>query len=268
MPTPPVIIITGASSGIGAATARLFGEDGFRVVLAARRTDRIDAIAKEICQAGGEALAIPCDIREKSDIYNLSQKVITNYGQVDILFNNAGFGRLDWLENLDPVEDVQDQIQVNLVGMILLTQAVLPVMMERRSGHIINMDSVAGYIAPPTYSIYSASKFGVRGFSEALRREVGIYGIHVSVIYPGAVETEFRDIARIRRRTGIKTPTSLRLSAEDVAVVIKRLSKKPRRSYIIPWYFKSAVLLNKIAPGLVDWFIERRFVRLERENGH
>ncbi|MCJ7657703.1 MAG: SDR family oxidoreductase, partial [Anaerolineales bacterium] len=199
MSSSPAIIITGASSGIGAATARIFADRGYRVTLAARRLERLEALAQEIKSAGGEALSVATDVTQLNDIRNLVQTTLNEFGQIDVLFNNAGFGRLDWLENLDPVKDIEAQFRVNLLGVILTAQAVVPHMIERCAGHIINMGSIAGLVATPTYTVYSASKFAVRGFTEALRREVGIYGVKVSGIYPGGVATEFSQHTGARR---------------------------------------------------------------------
>ena len=146
-----------------------------------------------------------------------TETVLDRYGHIDVLVKNAGFGRLSWLEKLHPSEDVQEQVQVNLLGLIWTAQAVLPPMIARRRGHIINIGSMAGHIATLTYSVYAATKFGVRGFTDALRREVGVYGIRVSGIYPGGVESEFRQHAHIRRKTDVSTPRRLRLTCEQVA---------------------------------------------------
>ncbi|MFC2042626.1 SDR family NAD(P)-dependent oxidoreductase [Chloroflexota bacterium] len=259
-----VILITGASSGIGTATARLFAKEGYRVVLAARRKKRLEDLADEIRLGGGQAIAVRTDVKNLQDIDNLVQTALVVYGQIDILFNNAGFGRIDWLENLEPREDIQSQIQVNLTGLIMLTQAILPHMIERCSGHIINMSSLAGLFAMPTYSVYSASKFAVRGFSEALRREVAVYGVNVSAIYPGAVDTEFEEYAHIQRKTGTRTPKALRLSADDVAQAVLHLDRHPKRSLVIPWLMCIVFGINTLMPGLVDWFAERYFVIPER----
>jgi NADP-dependent 3-hydroxy acid dehydrogenase YdfG len=264
MSTPPVIIVTGASSGIGAATARLFAREGYRVVLAARRIDRLNTLEKEIRSIGGEALPVATDLSQLEDIQNLVKLSMENYGQIDILFNNAGFGRLDWLEKLDPRSDLQDLIQVNVLGVLWMSQAVLPHMIERRSGHIINMSSVGGLVAPPTYCSYSASKFAVRGFTEALRREVRIYGISVSGIYPGGVATEFDQKAHIHRKTGVTTPPWLLLNAEDVAQSVFSLTRHPRRMLVIPWPLQLAAWFNGLFPGIVDWAVEKLFVRQEK----
>ena len=265
MPDSPVLIITGASSGIGASTARLFAAKGYRLVLAARRFERLQKLASEIEQSGGRALAVAADVTSLGDITNLIDSTLDRYGQIDVLFNNAGIGRVGWLETLDPIREIDQQLKVNLWGVVQTARAVLPHMMARRRGHIINMSSLAGWLAPPTYSIYAASKFGVRGFTNALRREAAIYGVHVSGIYPGGVDTEFSQQAGIRRKTGLTTPSFLRLSAEQVAGEVYGLVRKPRRNLIIPWPMRWAVWFNRIFPGIVDWVIERRFVAPERQ---
>jgi NADP-dependent 3-hydroxy acid dehydrogenase YdfG len=264
MPGNPVILVTGASSGIGEATARLFGSAGYRVAMGARRLERLEKVAGEIEAGGGQATAIAADIARLDDIRNLVSTALDRYGQIDVLFNNAGFGRLDWLENLDPYRDIEDQLRVNLIGLIEMTQAVLPHMIARRSGHIVNMSSVAGLVATPTYSVYSAGKFAVRGFSEALRREVGVYGIRVSVIYPGGVRTEFAERAGIKRKTRKTTPASLRLDPEQVAHAVLGVVRRPRRGVILPLPMRLAVWFNVLLPGVGDWIVERRFTRPER----
>jgi short-subunit dehydrogenase len=264
MPDSPVILITGASSGIGAATARLFGRQGYRVVLAARRKEHLDSIAEEIDAFGGESLVVPMDITRLEEIENLVTCSLEHFGQIDVLLNNAGLGRLSWLENLDFTEDIDFQIQVNLTGLIQTTRAVLPHMLVRKQGHIINMGSMASLIATPTYTVYAATKYGIRGFTEALRREVGVSGIEVTGIYPGGVATEFGQKAGIKRKTGISTPKYLKLTAEDVAQAILRVVKKPRRAVIMPGMMRPMVWLSVLLPGVVDWVIEQRFTRKER----
>jgi short-subunit dehydrogenase len=259
-----VAIITGASSGIGAATARLLAANGYAVVLAARRLERLQSLAGEIQGSGGQAFPIPVDVSSLDDIDRMIRGTIDHFGQVDVLFNNAGFGRLDWLENLDPLKDIESQLQVNLIGVIQATRAVLPHMISRRSGHIVNMASLAGFVATPTYSIYAASKFAVRGFSEALRREVGIWNIHVTAIYPGGVSTEFSQHTGAKRKTGATTPAALRLSSDQVAQCVLSVLRRPRRTVIIPWPMRLSVLFNSLFPGLTDRVIERRFCRPER----
>ena len=181
----PVILITGASSGFGEATARLFAQKGYRVVLAARRYDRLESLAREIEEQGGQALPVQTDMARLEQVQSLANVAIDRFGQIDVLFNNAGFGRMDWLEDLDAHHDIENQVVVNVLGMIWMAQAVLPYMIQRQSGHVINMASAAGFVGTPSYTVYAATKYAIRGFSEALRREVGAFGVHVSLICPG-----------------------------------------------------------------------------------
>jgi short-subunit dehydrogenase len=263
-----VVIVTGASSGIGEATARQFGREGAMVVLAARRMEKLKKLAEEIdaMDTGAETLVVQADLTKLDDIKNLVNETIIKFGRVDILVNNAGFGRLDWLEKLDPVRDIQAQFDVNVLGVIQTTRQVLPIMMEQRSGHIINMCSMAGLVGTPTYTIYSATKHAVHGFSESLRREVKPWGIDVSIIYPGGVKTEFQTHAGIKRKTGATTPQALLLSAEDVGRAVIQLVHKPRPMWIIPWAWTMSVWMNRNLNWLVDWTTINRFTIPERED--
>ena len=264
MSDQPVILVTGASSGIGEATARLFASRGYRVVLAARRLDRLEALQKEIEAQGGQALPVETDVSSAASIQDMVEKTLATYGQIDILFNNAGFGRTKWLEELDPEKDIAAQVQVNLTGGIQATRAVLPHMIARKSGHIINMGSQAAFVATPTYTVYAATKFGLRGFSEALRREVGVWGIKVSVIYPGNVSTEFGQHTEAKRKTGITTPKALRLTPEQVADAVFAAARRPVRARIIPSVTRIAIWFATTFPGITDWLQERFFTRPER----
>lgn len=261
-----VVIVTGASSGIGEAAAREFGREGAKVVLAARRVDRLQSLAQEIEAMGAETLVVQADLSKLEDIQKLVAQTVEKFGQIDVLVNNAGFGRLDWLENLDPVKDIQAQIDVNVMGVIQTTRQVLPVMMKQRSGSIINMCSMAGLVGTPTYTIYAASKHAVHGFSEALRREVKPWGIDVSLIYPGGVVTEFSQHAGIKRKTNASTPKFMLLTAEQVGQAVVKLVRRPRRMWIIPWLWSVTAFMNKFLPGVVDYTTITRFTIPERED--
>ncbi len=263
-----VVIVTGASSGIGEATARQFGREGAKVVLAARRVERLESLAQEIdaMNTGAETFVVQADLSKLEDIKSLVQETMQKFGRIDILVNNAGFGRLDWLEKLDPIKDIQAQFDVNVLGLIQTTRQVLPVMMNQRSGHIINMGSMAGLVATPTYTVYAATKHAVHGFSEALRREVKPWGIDVSMIYPGGVKTEFQSHAGINRKTGATTPKSLLLSAEDVGRAVVQLALRPRPMWIIPWAWSVSVWMNRNFNWLVDRTTINRFTIPERED--
>lgn len=263
-----VVIVTGASSGIGEATARQFGREGAKVVLAARRVDRLESLAQEIAvmKAGAQTLVVQADLSRLEDIQALIQQTLDKFGRIDVLVNNAGFGRLDWLENLDPVKDIQSQFDVNVMGVIQTTRQALPVMIKQRSGHIINMCSMAGLVATPTYTIYAACKHAVHGFSEALRREVKPWGIEVSMIYPGGVVTEFASHAGIKRKTKAATPKALLLTAEQVGNAVVQLVRRPRAMWIIPWAWSITVWMNRTLNWLVDATTVRNFTIPERED--
>ena len=248
-----VVLITGASSGFGEDAARLFARQGCRVVLAARRMERLESLAREIRAEGGIAMPVRLDVTQQIQIDEMVAAVLKEYGRIDILFNNAGFGRLDWLENLDPLQDIDTQINVNLRGLIQVTRTVLPCMQAQRSGTIINMSSAAGRMATPLYTVYAATKFGVRGFTEALRREVKPFGIQVCVIYPGVAATEFSQHSgnSVYKRS-VKTPAWLRMTSGYVAQKVVGLAEHPRRSLVIPWWWQPVFWLDAHLPWFVD----------------
>jgi len=257
-----VVFISGGSSGFGADAARLFAREGCRVVVAARRMDRLNDLVAEITREGGKAMAIRMDISKYEQVKEAARLALEKEGRVDILFNNAGIPRLDWLERLDPLQDVAKQLEINLTGQIHLTQVLLPGMLERRSGIIINMCSVAGWIAAPIYTIYAASKHGLRGFTDALRREVSPFGIKVCGIHPGGAETEFGELAHSRISRGVfKGAAFLNMSSEYVARQVVRLAKHPRRTVILPWWYVPLIGLERTFPGVVDWLLRVFFVR-------
>jgi short-subunit dehydrogenase len=265
-PKGKVVIVTGASSGIGEATARQFGREGAKVILAARRVDKLLSLAQEISGMGTDAdvLVVQADLSKLEDIQSLVKQTLDKYGRIDVLVNNAGFGRLDWLENLDPVKDIQGQFDVNVMGVIQTTRQALPVMIKQRSGSIINMCSMAGLVATPTYSIYAACKHAVHGFSEALRREVKPWGIDVSMVYPGGVVTEFASHAGIKRKTKATTPKFMLLTAEQVAEAVVSLVRNPRSMWIIPWLWSFTVWMNRNLNSFVDYTTIKNFTIPER----
>jgi NADP-dependent 3-hydroxy acid dehydrogenase YdfG len=255
-----VVLITGASSGFGKDAAHLFAQEGAKVILAARRLDRLQMLANEIQKVGGEALAVPVDVSQRNEIDLMVRTVMEIYGHIDILFNNAGFGRLNWLETLEPDRDIETQVRVNLTGLILVTRAVLPYMLRRRSGHIINMSSIAGWLAAPSYTVYAATKYGVRGFTTALRREVAPFDIQVSGIYPGPSHTGFgwtKSSNKKRRRP--KWFDIFFVPAEDVSRRVLQLAKHPRRTVIIPWWFALIAWGENHFPGIADWIIQTAY---------
>ncbi|QAA21653.1 SDR family oxidoreductase [Sporolactobacillus terrae] len=186
-----VIVITGASSGIGEATARKLSLEGGKVVLGARRTERLEKLAADLRKAGGEVAFQQTDVTNKTDVQALVQTAVEKYGHVDVLFNNAGLMPLSPLRDLK-VEEWERMIDVNIKGVLYGIAAVLPMMREQKSGHIINTDSVAGYaVSRGGWAVYSGTKFAVRAIAEGLRLEESPYsGIRVTNVSPGAVQTE------------------------------------------------------------------------------
>jgi short-subunit dehydrogenase len=249
-----VVLITGASSGFGEEAALLFAEEGCKVVLAARRIDRLQNLAAKIQSRGGEAMAIPVDIVDFADVDNMVQSTLDLYGHIDILLNNAGIGRVDWFENHSLERDINTLIQVNLTALMQVTRAVLPYMLARGEGHIINMISVAGLIALPLVTSYSASKHGARAFTDALRREVAPFGVKVSGIYPGPATTEFgRHVGKNEAYRSVKSVLKMHLTSEYVARRVLDVARNPRRSLIIPWWFRILTTFDTLFPVVVDW---------------
>ena len=184
-----VVVITGASSGLGESTARHLAELGATVVLGARRVDRIDALARELTANGQPALAVQTDVTDRAQVQRLVDAAIARFGRVDVMINNAGLMPHSPLERLK-TDDWDRMIDVNLKGVLYGIAAALPPMQAQKSGHIINVSSVAGHKVRPGGAVYSATKHAVRALSEGLRQEVKPYNIRTTVISPGAVDTE------------------------------------------------------------------------------
>jgi NADP-dependent 3-hydroxy acid dehydrogenase YdfG len=218
----PVALISGASSGIGEATAWALAAHGMRVVVAARRADRLEALVERIHQAGGQALALVTDITDELQVQAMVRRAQEHWGQLDILVNNAGLMLLGPIAGAD-TEDWRRMISTNLLGLLYATHAALPIMQAQGSGHIVNISSTAGRTARAGSGVYNATKWGVGALSEALRQECVSDHIRVTAIEPGMVETELASHitnasareASLRRKRDI-TP----LRSEDIANAI------------------------------------------------
>jgi NADP-dependent 3-hydroxy acid dehydrogenase YdfG len=184
-----VVVITGASSGNGEAAARHLAVHGVSLVLGARRTERIEALASELAKAGHKAIAVTTDVTHKAQVMRLVDAAVETYGRIDVLLNNAGLMPLGPLERLK-IDEWDQMIDVNLKGTLYGIAAALPHMKTQKSGHIINVSSVYGHKLGPDATVYCATKFAVRALSEGLRQEVKPYNIRTTVISPGAVATE------------------------------------------------------------------------------
>lgn len=226
-----IALVTGASSGIGEATALRLAEEGATVVAAARRAERLQALVERIHAAGGKADAVQADIAIGEQIDTLVRITLDRHGRIDILVNNAGVMLLAPIQDAR-VEDWRRMVELNLLGLMQLTHAVLPGMRAQGSGHIVNLSSLAGRSVMPGGSVYSVTKFGVNAFTEALRKETVKQGIRVTVIEPGPVATELiehvTDPASKARITEVFSSIE-QLQPEDVAEAIAYAVTAPAR---------------------------------------
>ena len=248
-----VVIVTGASSGIGAATAREFARLGACVVLAARRADALADVVSEITNAGGQAIAVPTDMTETAQIVYLVERAREVYGRIDILVNNAG---ANWEKPLveTSADEMTHLLQINLLGMMAVTRLVLPEMQQSRQGAIISVGSVASHVA--LEPLYSATKFGVRGFSLALRRQLMGSGVSVCLVTPGNIRTQMTSALQER----MPEPAVL-------AKTIVKLALSPRREVIVPFKYHGVVWLDRLFPGVADIGFRWRH-RHERKQGN
>ncbi|AJY46261.1 SDR family oxidoreductase [Martelella endophytica] len=184
-----IVIITGASSGMGEATARDLAAKGAKVALGARRADRLEALVNDIKAAGGEAIAVATDVTKLEDVQALVKAAQDAFGGVDVVFNNAGLMPLSPLDSLK-IDEWNQMIDVNMKGTLYGIAAVLPIFKAQKSGHVINVSSVYGHKTVATGAVYCATKHAVRSLSEGLRQEVKDYNVRVTIISPGAVNTE------------------------------------------------------------------------------
>lgn len=242
-----VVVITGASSGIGEAAARELAARGHKLVLAARRTDRLDGLAAELSPSA-EVLVVPCDVAEAAQVEALAAAALERFGAIDVWINNAGVGHVTpwWDESAESIERVA---AVNFVAPLVAARAVIGHMKARGRGQIINVASVAGHIG--TQGLYAGTKWGLRGFSEALRRELKPFGIAVTVVSPGFIRTEMTQ----------KLP--FRMPGPDlVARVLANVIERPRREVVVPGWYRPLTWLNWWFPALVDagwgWFMQKR----------
>jgi NADP-dependent 3-hydroxy acid dehydrogenase YdfG len=226
-----VALVTGASSGIGRATAKTLADAGAAVAVTARRTDRIEALAEEIEDEGGEALPITADVTETDDVERMIEQTREELGGLDVLVNNAGVMLLAPVIRAD-LEDLQQMLDVNLMGLMAATRKALPGMLEQDSGHIVNISSVAGRRANETSGGYAATKFGVNAFSESLRKETADSGVRVTVIEPGAVDTELGQHIpdeQVQERMAEMVQDMTVLQPEDIAAAIRYAVTQPPR---------------------------------------
>jgi NADP-dependent 3-hydroxy acid dehydrogenase YdfG len=235
-----VAIVAGASSGIGAATARVLARNGASVAVLARRRDRLVALVAEIEGAGGSAFAVPCDIADKTQADSAVQAVLERFGRLDILINNAGLMLIGPIVGAD-TEEWNRMIEVNVHGLLSMTNAALPHLLSaaetasRQVADVVNISSIAGRQAWADYGVYNLTKFGMNGFTESLRQEVTRRHVRVGVLEPGAVATELTSHNNGRIKAEMLDPFDAeheRLEAEDIAEGIAFMVTRPRHASI------------------------------------
>ncbi len=240
-------LITGASSGIGAATARRLAGLGMRVALVARRTERLNALAAQIEAAGGQAQVITADLAQPADRAALAELA----PQTAVLINNAGLGWYGYYAEM-PAELVREMLQVNLVAVAELTHIFLPAMKKRASGHIINISSVAGGLPEQGIVLYSATKAFMDAFTTALHRELRGTPVHAGLVCPGPVASEFYPRAA-QQPNGRPVPAEqLAAPPEQVAEAVVRLLVRPRRRIYVPGWLRLSRWVEPLFGGLID----------------
>ena len=273
-----VVIVTGASAGIGEAGVRMLAREGATIVLVARRKERLDQLKQEIEAGGGRALAVEADITSAEDRRRIVRETLSAFGRIDALVNNAGYGQRGPIE-LVPVEAIRRNFETNLFSLIALTQLIIPIMREKGSGRIVNISSVAGRIASPLSSVYDATKHALEAVSDGLRGELAPFGIKVVIIEPGFIVTEFLDVANevsrevveqagpyaasiARRNQSMQRLRKMAGTPDDIGkLIVKALTlANPRARYSAPGHAKVLIALRRFVP-------ERLFDYINRQTG-
>jgi short-subunit dehydrogenase/dTDP-4-dehydrorhamnose reductase len=258
--TGQVVVVTGASRGIGEATAREFARHGARVVLVGRDAALLDRVQADLRAQGQEAIAVVADVRHEQQVAAFVKAAMDTWGRIDVLVNNAGVTTIAPLAATD-VADIHNVLDVNLVGTILCTRLVLPHMIAQGSGHIVNVSSILGKRAVPRQAVYSASKSAILGFSEALRVELAPHRIGITTVVPSSTRTDMNaqasagegGIKQVIRERFMQTP-------EDVARQIVAATLKRKREIVLSLPGKLVAMANAMTPGVLD----QVFARLER----
>jgi short-subunit dehydrogenase len=238
MTTPRrVAIVTGASSGIGRATALDLGRKGWLVVIVGRRAANLAALKDQIRASGGVAVTVTADLAKLRDIENIVEQARVAGGRIDALLNIAGIGGLNQVMSADT--EVQQMLATNLLAPIRLMRAVIPIMRAQGSGAIVNVGSVNGEIA--IGGIYSATKFGIRGLTDSVRREIAGSGIHISLVEPGYIATEMTT-HRTRRMPG----------PEVIVRAIESCLTRSRRRVVVPGWYRVLIFIGNVFPGIID----------------
>jgi len=251
-----VIAITGASAGIGRATALRLAADGASVAICARRADRLETVAAEIAAGGGQALPIAADVTRAEDMDAFAARTVERFGRLDVMMCNAGFGIAGAIDDIAP-DQMRKLMDINYHGTYHAARAALPYFRRQRTGHIIMVSSIVGKRGVPYMGAYAATKFAQVGLAECLRSELLGTDIHVTVVYPVSTETEFFDV--MSRETGsvVTRAKGPRQSVETVADAIARAIDRPIPEIYPYARSRALVILNALAPGITDRVVKR-----------
>ncbi|MBI2212603.1 MAG: SDR family oxidoreductase [Acidobacteria bacterium] len=261
-PKGRIAIVTGASSGIGASTAVALARAGSRVVVAARRADKLEATVAMCRAEGAEAVAIRTDVRIREDCVALVRQTNDRFGPPEILVNNAGFAIFDTIADARP-DDIRSMMDTNYLGAVNCTQAALPGMIARGCGAIVNVASIVGIMGFAGMGAYCATKFALVGFSEALRSEVIARGIRVSLVCPGTTDTEFFDTA-MREKSPAAERLILAVPPERVARAVMRAVRGGKARIIVPWPAGLYMRFKELAPGTAHFLMRKVSEMIER----
>jgi len=256
MTTRRVVVITGASSGIGRATAVRLARNGAAIVMCARRADRLEAAAADVHAAGGEALPIVADVTRADEVRRLVEAAVERFEHIDVMMCNAGFGIAGAIDDITP-DQMQKLVDVNFMGTYHAVRAVLPIFRRRNRGHVVVVSSIVGKRGVPYMGAYAATKFAQAGLAECLRSEVAGSGIHVTVVFPVSTETEFFDVMSRETGTIVTRAHGPRQDVSVVADAIARAIDRPVPEVFPHAWSRGLVWLNAAAPGICDRFVQR-----------
>ena len=258
-----VVLITGASSGIGKQTAIEFAKLGSNIILVARTKNKLEQVENQLKQFNVTTLVCPCDVSKKEQVENMSKIVLKKFNSVDILINNAGFAIYGSVFDLS-IDEIKSQMETNYFGMIYCTKLFLPLMIKQKSGHIVNVASVAASFGLPGIASYCASKFAMLGFSEGLKHELSGTGVGITVVSPIMVKTEFFDHPSFEKMPKY-SPTSL--NPKTVAKAIVKAANSSRLEIITPSVVRVAVWLKHTFPYFINPLMGKSFKKqLDRTN--
>jgi len=250
------IAVTGASAGIGRATALRLGRNGDAVVICARRSDKLHAVADDIRKAGGQAVPIVADVTRVDDMDRLIAAAVDRFGRLDVIVCNAGFGIAGTIDDVTP-EQMRELMDINYMGTFYAARAAMPVFRRQRAGHVIIVSSIVGKRGVPYMGAYAATKFAQVGLAECLRSEVVGSNIHVSIVYPVSTETEFFEVMSQRTGMLVTRAAGPRQDAPAVADAIVRAIDRPRPEVFPHFKSRALVWVNTFAPGFTDRVVKR-----------